>query len=340
MPRNGSGTYSVPTTYTSGQTITAAVVNSNFSDVGTELTNSVARDGQTTMTGPLKAANGTAAAPAVTFGSDTNTGIYRKSADTIGVACGGAEVAAISSSGIELPSGFVTVMPPGAMMPYVGTTAPTGWVRANGRTIGNASSGASERANADTEDLFTVLWDSFTNAVCAVSSGRGASAAADYAANKTIALPDLRGRGFFGLDDMGNSAASRLGTVITSATTNGASGGSETVALATGDLPSHTHGPGTLATGAGTAHSHTMFGTSNTGSNVTSATESVARAHVPGTPQSYTLSTSTDAASVGKTSDESSHTHSVTSGVTAATGSGTAHSNMPPAWLGTFIIKL
>src|SRR5690606_10070133 len=29
------------------------------------------------------------------------------------------------------------------------TTAPTGWVRVNGRTIGSAASGASERANAD-----------------------------------------------------------------------------------------------------------------------------------------------------------------------------------------------
>jgi microcystin-dependent protein len=329
LPRNGSGTYSVPTTYTSGQTITAAVVNSNFSDVGSELTNSVARDGQTTMTGPLKAANGTAAAPAVTFAADTDTGIYRKSANTIGVACGGSEVAAISSSGIELSSGFVTVMPPGAMMPYVGTSAPTGWVRANGRTIGNASSSATERANADTEDLFTVLWDSYSDSVCAVSSGRGASAAADYAANKTIALPDLRGRSFFGLDDMGNSAASRLGTVITSATTNGASGGTETVALATGELPSHTHGPGTLATSSAGAHTHDITGG-------TSANTETAGAG----PRVSNITAGQPVIGVAGAASAGAHTHSVTSGVTAATGSGTAHSNMPPAWLATFIIKL
>jgi microcystin-dependent protein len=340
LPRNGSGTYSVPTTYTSGQTITAAVVNSNFSDVGTELTNSVARDGQTSMTGALKASNGTAAAPAVTFASDTDTGIYRKSANTIGVACGGSEVAAISSSGIELSAGFVTVMPPGAMMPYVGTTAPTGWVRANGRTIGNASSSATERANADTEDLFTVLWDSYSDSVCAVSSGRGASAAVDYAANKTIALPDLRGRSFFGLDDMGNSAASRLGSVITSATTNGASGGTETVALSADNLAAHTHGPGTLATGAGSAHSHVMFGTAASAGDITTADQLVALNHEPGSVNGYRMQQTSNTPSRGKTGDESSHTHSVTSGATASTGSGTAHSNMPPAWLTTFIIKL
>lgn len=340
MPRNGSGTYSVPTTYTSGQTITAAVVNSNFSDVGTELTNSVARDGQTSMTGALKASNGTAAAPAVTFASDTDTGIYRKSANTIGVACGGSEVAAISSSGIELSSGFVTVMPAGAMMPYVGTTAPTGWVRANGRTIGNASSSATERANADTEDLFTVLWDSYGDSVCAVSSGRGASAAADYAANKTIALPDLRGRSFFGLDDMGNSAASRLGTVITSSTTNGASGGAETVVLSEAHLAAHTHGSGTLTTGAGGAHNHAMFGAVGSAGDLANATELVSERHEPGSAASYRMQKTTNTPSLGKTGDESAHTHSVTGGATGSTGSGTAHSNMPPAWLATFIIKL
>ncbi|MFZ9336325.1 MAG: hypothetical protein ACO248_10665, partial [Burkholderiaceae bacterium] len=51
---------------------------------------------------PGAVSSGTAAAPALTFASDTDTGIYRKSANTIGVACGGSEVAAISSSGIEL----------------------------------------------------------------------------------------------------------------------------------------------------------------------------------------------------------------------------------------------
>ena len=34
-----------------------------------------------------------------------------------------------------------------------------GWVRANGRTIGNALSGASERANADCANLFAFLWN-------------------------------------------------------------------------------------------------------------------------------------------------------------------------------------
>jgi hypothetical protein len=74
------------------------------------------------------------------------------------------------------------------------TVADTGWVMFNDGTIGSASSGATNRANADTEDLFTLLWNNTTDANCAVSSGRGASATADFAANKTIALPKVLGR--------------------------------------------------------------------------------------------------------------------------------------------------
>jgi hypothetical protein len=40
----------------------------------------------------------------------------------------------------------------------------------------------------------TLLWNLTTDANCAVSSGRGVSAASDFAANKTIALPKVLGR--------------------------------------------------------------------------------------------------------------------------------------------------
>jgi len=74
------------------------------------------------------------------------------------------------------------------------TVADVGWVLMNDGTIGNAASGGTTRANADTVDLFTLLWNNTADAQCAVSTGRGASAAADYAANKTIALPKALGR--------------------------------------------------------------------------------------------------------------------------------------------------
>ena len=343
MARNGSGTMTAAQTYTTGQTITAAVINANITDIASELTNSVAKDGQTVMTGPLKASNGTAAAPSITFGSDLDTGIYRKSANKMAVALGG----------VEVPGAFT---PTGAMLQYLGTTAPTGWVRGNGRTIGNASSSATERANADTEDLFSFLWDNFANAQCAVSTGRGASAAADYAANKTIALPDLRGRAFFGLDDMGASAASRLGTVVTSQTTNGASGGTETVALSSGELASHTHDLGNhthSVTGNTGSHTHT-FTTASNGAHTHTIGTAAGTSFGGASPLLTTPNGTTQAN--GTTSSEGAHTHTGTtdgntasisltsaapsSNTSGSAGSGTAHSNMPPAWLGTFIIKL
>jgi len=342
MPRNGSGTMTAAQTYTTGQTITAAVINANITDIAAELTNSVAKDGQTVMTGPLKASTGSAAAPGITFGSDLDTGIYRKSANKMAVTLGG----------VEAPGAFT---PTGAMLQYLGTTAPNGWVRGNGRTIGNASSSATERANADTEDLFTFLWDNFADAQCAVSTGRGASAAADYAANKTITLPDLRGRAFFGLDDMGAASASRLGAVITADTTNGASGGSETVSLTSGELAAHTHDLGNhthAVTGNTASHTHT-FTTASNGAHTHSTNTTINSFTGPATGGGFT---SYAWAGADVTGSNGAHTHtgttdggtagiSLTSAVpssntSGSAGSGTAHSNMPPAWLGTFIIKL
>lgn len=113
----------------------------------------------------------------------------------------------------------------------------------SGRTIGNAASGGTERANADTVALFTLLYNSMTNTEAPVSGGRGANAAADYAANKTITLPDLRGRVGVGKDDMGGSAASRMtsgGSGVAGATL-GAAGGAQTHTLTTAQLAAHAH---------------------------------------------------------------------------------------------------
>lgn len=107
-----------------------------------------------------------------------------------------------------------------------------GYVRMNGRTIGSVGSGATERANDDTEDLYVWLYDRLPNSICPVSGGRGANAAADYAAGKTLQLPDMRGKAPFGLDTMGNSAANVLQVSTTITTTNASA--TATVASSTG----------------------------------------------------------------------------------------------------------
>ena len=121
-------------------------------------------------------------------------------------------------------------------------SAPTGFVRLNGRTIGSAASGASERANADAEDLFVFLWDQDAN--LAVSGGRGGTATGDWAADKAIALPDFRGRLPVGPDSFGNSAAGRVTDAVLGADSDllGAAGGAQTHTLTTAQLAAHDHG--------------------------------------------------------------------------------------------------
>lgn len=141
IPRNGSGTYSTPNSFTTGAVISSSGVNGNFSDVGAELTNSLPRDGQSGMTGQFKAASGTAAAPGITFGSDTDSGLFLKSANVIGVSVGGTEVGTISGTGFSSFDAGTTAL-------FVQTAAPTGWTKStthNNKALrvvsGTASSG-------------------------------------------------------------------------------------------------------------------------------------------------------------------------------------------------------
>lgn len=133
--------------------------------------------------------------------------------------------------------------PTGSYFPYALATLPSGWLWMDGRTIGSSASGATARANADCLDLFTGIWTSYANTEAAVSGGRGASAAADWAANKTIAIPDMRGRVPAGKDNMGGVAASRLTTAGSgvNGATLGASGGAQDHALTETQMPAHTH---------------------------------------------------------------------------------------------------
>lgn len=147
--------------------------------------------------------------------------------------------------GVTDPSLLVTT---GMRIGFYGTSAPTGWVRCAGRTIGSASSAATERANADTQALFLHLWTA--DSTLAVSGGRGASAAGDWAANKNIALPDYRDRIAIGLGAMGNSDINLIPDATVDGgetnTTLGATVGTATQTLTAAQIPAHQHLAGTL----------------------------------------------------------------------------------------------
>lgn len=185
----------------------------------------------------------------------------------------------------------------------------TGYVRLNGRTLGNAASSATERANADTSALFGYLWDNMSNALAPVSGGRGGSAASDFAANKNITLPDARGTVLVGLDDMGNSAGGFF-TGLIFATGSPISAGSRIggngVTMTLANLPAHSHSGTTNPEGA-----HTHTGTTNTEGlhthTGTTGGNSADHTHTYG----------------GTTSDQSqSHTHSYTRTDSGVSGQG------------------
>jgi len=109
--------------------------------------------------------------------------------------------------------------------------ADTGWVLMNDGSIGNAASGATTRANADTVDLFTLLWNNVINTWAPVSGGRGANAADDFAANKTLTLPRALGRALAGFGAGSGLTSRALGEWM----------GVETVALTAAQNGPHTH---------------------------------------------------------------------------------------------------
>lgn len=123
------------------------------------------------------------------------------------------------------------ILQPGDTMWRLQIGVRSGWVRMNELTIGNTGSGATERANADTLNLYTFLW-ALPNSIAPVSGGRGANAAADFAANKTITVPTMQGYIAAGLDDMGGTVANRIQRSTTISTTSGSP--TATVASATG----------------------------------------------------------------------------------------------------------
>lgn len=181
MPRDASSNYSLPTGYlaVTGQTVLASQHNSPLEDVASAITGSLARDGTGPMLAPLDMGGFRV----------TNAGEATLDGDLVTKAALDAAVALLNAQ----------LIPTGALQYFARTTPPTGWLVTNGQTIGNGSSGGTARANSDTEDLFTVLWENFSNTLLpiqdssGVASTRGASAAADFAANKRMPLPDDQG---------------------------------------------------------------------------------------------------------------------------------------------------
>jgi len=215
MPRNGSGTYTLPQApFVAGTTISSAAVNSDLSDIASALTGSLPRDGQAGMSGALKNADGSAVNPSITFTADPNTGFYRVGSDVIGVAVAGVNVASFTTGGL------VGQMPVGAVIDYANSNngaAPATWLLCYGQAVLRSTYAA----------LFAVCGTTF-------GSGDGST---------TFNLPDLRGVVTVGHADMGGGApTSRLTSTYYGAdpSVTGNVGGSQSKTLITANLPAYT----------------------------------------------------------------------------------------------------
>ena len=164
MSFNGSGTFVINSTgqpVVTGTVISSSTFNSLTADLGTGLSTTVTKDGQTTTTAKIPFALGLSAAaasnfaagtvglPAIYLSTDTTTGLYRIGANNDGFAVSGAKVLDIASTGLGVTgtlsatgvSSFAagTV---GAPSIYLGSDTTTGLYRIGANNDGFAVSGA------------------------------------------------------------------------------------------------------------------------------------------------------------------------------------------------------
>lgn len=115
-------------------------------------------------------------------------------------------------------------IPPGVIVPYAGSSPPTGWLLCYGQAVSRTTYAA----------LFAAIDTTY-------GSGDGST---------TFNLPDLRGRAVFGRDNMGGASSGRITQAVSGMNANnlGATGGDQRT-------QSHTHSfSATTSSGGGHAH--------------------------------------------------------------------------------------
>jgi|GEM_PF-1371981 len=166
MPRNGSGTYSLPAgnPVVPGTTIQASWANTTMDDLANEITNSLSRTGAGGMLAPFRIADGTVSAPGLAFTNETNSGLYRSGTGNTALVVAGVPVIQMTASSVTVPTGKTLNAQGGAAVTGTlsatgavtlsSTLAVTGAITATGGVAGNvtgnvtAASGTSTFYNA------------------------------------------------------------------------------------------------------------------------------------------------------------------------------------------------
>lgn len=145
----------------------------------------------------------------------------------------------------------------GSIMTSLMTSPPRGWLAMDDKSIGTVGSSASGRANKDCFQLYKTIWDGVSDAFAPVSTGRGASAVADFVAGKTLTLPLSLGRALAGSGSGAGLTTRVLGEYL----------GSETHTLSIAEMPTHRH--------PGSTFDFTDFNASGGGSPVIAASAGI-----------------------------------------------------------------
>lgn len=200
-----------------------------------------------------------------------------------------------SNSGEWILHGFFSDpynVPIGALLPYIGTTAPSSnYVLTYGQAISRTTYSA----------LF---------ALCSTAYGTGDG-------STTFNVPDIRGRVIAGQDDMGGTSADRLTnqTGGVDGDTLGATGGAETYALSTSEMPVHNHGGSTSTEGNHTHKYDKADNNQGTAAGANNAADNVLTER--------------------NTGSDGAHSHSISSA-----GGSAAHNNVQPTIICNYILRV
>lgn len=230
----------------------------------------------------------------------------------------------VALSNVELAT---FVVPSGAILPFGGTTAPSGWLMCYGQAV----------SRSIYSDLFGAIGVTY-------GAGDGST---------TFNVPDLRGRVIAGKDDMGGVSASRLtATGGITGTTLGASGGSETHTLLSTEMPSHTHIQDShnhtqdAHTHTQDSHNHTQDAHNHTvavvrsGSAVGSSTAAAPPNNLGAADSSFTTtSTTATNQSATATNQNTTATNQATVATNQSAGGDGAHKNVQPTIIFNYMIK-
>ena len=226
---------------------------------------------------------------------------YQSASGTTAMLAAGTAGNLLQSNGTSAPSWVASPgVPTGSVFPYIASTAPTGYLLADGSAVSRTTYAT----------LFAVIGTSY-------GAGNGST---------TFNVPDMRGR--FPLGSGTGTGLNASGTGAPSGTTQtarslGQWGGEETNLLTTKEMPSHNHNGATQGAGS---HYHT-FGKPALSYVSPNGTTTVS---VP----SGTMHRFSDSDGVNDTDTAANHTHTIDS-----QGGGGRHNNVPPFVVLNFIIK-